>query len=271
MSRRTWKYWLYRTARILAISYGTTMLFACVIANRMIFMPPAPSYAPTEEGVVQFGAEREFAGFYFPPPRPGAPTLLWAHGNGEDAGQVRHLAHAFHAEGLGVMVYDYPGYGLSPGPPSEEGTFRCAEAAYDFLTKEQNLEPKDIVLFGQSVGSGPSSWLAEKKEVAGMVLISPFKSTFRVVTRVKILPWDRFDNWKRIQSVEIPLLVIHGDVDKVVPFSHGKALYQRYRGEKEFVRLEGIGHNDLWSRSSEVVLEATIAFVQRVTSEGPAS
>lgn len=249
---------------MLAFAYGTVVLYACTMADRMIFMPPEASYAPEEEGAVIFGDQGEFAGFYFPAPDAEAPTLLWAHGNAEDAGHARGLARGFQAEGVGVMIYDYPGYGHSKGKPSEKGAYRSAEAAFDFVTREQGREPKSVVLLGQSVGGGPSVYLAEKGEAAGLVLISPFKSAFRVVTRVKILPWDRFDNLKRMKSVELPLLVIHGSEDEVVPASHGEALHKVHEGEKKLLLLPGVGHNDLWPLASEKVLSEVIKFSRKV-------
>ena len=264
MKKKGWKYSAYRIVRLLAISYTTLVLFACTMADRMIFMPPELSYSLSDDGAVQFGENKEFAGFYFPPARAQVPTLLWAHGNAEDAGNTRFLAQLFHAEGFGVMIYDYPGYGLSEGQPNESGTYRSADAAFDFLVKEKGQSPKDIVLLGQSVGGGPSTYLAEKGDARGLILVSPFKSAFRVVTKVKLLPWDRFDNWKRMKNVEIPLLVIHGDVDEVVPYSHGLALYERHQGKKTFLRLEGIGHNDLWGNAGDRVVAKIVKFVREV-------
>ena len=243
------------------------MLFACTMADRMIFMPPEKSYSLEDQGAVTFGEEDEFAGFYFPARDAAAPTLLWGHGNAEDAGNARVAVQQFRNQGFGVMIYDYAGYGRSQGKPSEEGTYRSAEAAFAFLTIEQGVDSKTIVLLGQSVGSGPSVYLAEKGEGAGLVLISPFKSVFRVVTRVKILPWDRFDNLKRMKSVEMPLLVIHGTADEVVPVSHGKKLFERHRGEEELVLLEGVGHNDLWATAGDEVTAKVTEFARKVVQE----
>ena len=234
------------------------------MANRLIFMPPTMSYSLEEEGAVSFGEEGEYGGFYFPARDAAAPTLLWAHGNAEDAGYVRAVTGQFQEQGFGVMIYDYPGYGRSKGKPSEQGSFDSADAAFHFLTSEQGLDPETIVLLGQSVGSGPSVYLAEKEQAAGLVLISPFKSTFRVATRVKILPWDIFDNLKRIKAVEMPLLVIHGTVDEVVPVSHGKALFEKDRGEKELLLLEGVGHNDIWASAGDEVAAKVSEFARKV-------
>ena len=227
-------------------------------------MPPTSSYSLEDEGAVKFGEGDEFSGFYFPAQGEAKPTLLWAHGNAEDAGYVREVTQAFQEQGFGVMIYDYPGYGLSKGKPNEPGTYRSADAAFDFVTREKGRDPENVVLLGQSVGSGPSVYLAAKEKAAGLVLISPFKSTFRVVTRVKILPWDRFDNLKRIKSVKMPLLVIHGSEDIVVPATDGEALFEKHGGEKELLLLEGVGHNDIWAMGGDEVTAKVSEFAQKV-------
>ncbi|WP_411846839.1 alpha/beta fold hydrolase [Roseibacillus persicicus] len=260
----SWQYRVYRVLRLLAVGYGTLLLFACTMADRMIFMPPPASYSLTDEGVVQFGVAKEFSGIYRPTSEAGTPTLLWAHGNAEDAGSVDEVASLFSRQGFGVMVYDYPGYGHSKGKPNEQGVYRSADAAYDFLTKEQGVPPEMIVLVGQSVGGGSASYLAEEGKGAGLVLISPFKSAFRVITKVKVLPWDRFDNLKRMGKIEMPLLVIHGDVDEVIPHDHGIALYEKHSGPKEMLGLKGVGHNDLWALANQAVVEAIEEFWSRI-------
>ena len=260
---------MYRAVRLLGFAYGTVMLYACTMADRMIFMPPTKSYSFEEKGAVRFGEEGQFGGFYFPARDKSLPTLLWAHGNAEDAGYVREVTDGFQEQGFGIMIYDFPGYGRSEGKPSEEGTYRSADAAFDFLTNKKGLATKNLVLLGQSLGSGPSVYLAEKEKAAGLVLISPFKSTFRVVTRVKILPWDRFDNLKRLKSVTMPLLVIHGSADNIVPATDGQTLYEKHRGKKDLLLLEGVGHNDIWSAAGDEVTDKVSEFALKVVEESP--
>ncbi|MBK1833700.1 alpha/beta hydrolase [Roseibacillus ishigakijimensis] len=258
-------YWLYRAARLLVLAYGTVLLFAWVMGDRLLFQPPPASYRSGAEGLVRFGPGDEFAGIYLPPSQPEGPILLWSHGNAEDAGQVRELAPWLEERGLGAFFYDYPGYGLSRGRADEEGVYRSAEAAWLFLREKGHAE-EEIVLLGQSLGSGAASFLAREKKAGGLILVSPFKSAFRVVTRRKIVPWDRFDNWAHLQGVEMPLLVIHGEEDEVVPFSHGEALVGRHEGRKRFLALPGVGHNDLWGQAGEEVLDALHEFVTRPES-----
>ena len=103
--KKDWKKsWLWKTVRLLAIAYGTLALFACTLADRMLFIPPPPSYSLSDEGLVQFGADKEFAGFYFPAEKEEAPILLWAHGNGEDADALT-LRTAF-----GYQTGEYKGF-----------------------------------------------------------------------------------------------------------------------------------------------------------------
>lgn len=252
-----------RVARLLAVAYGCLNLFACVIADRMLFMPPEASYTADDEDFAFFADRngKPVAGFYSPPAEPDGPVLLWAHGNAEDAGNVRSLGRSFGKRGIGFLSYDYAGYGLTGGKPSEQGTYRSADAAVSYLTEKKGHSPEKIFLVGQSVGGGPSTYLAEKGTGGGLILISPFKSAFRVVTKVKIVPWDRFDNWKRMANIKQPLLLIHGDADEIVPFSHGEALYAAHPGPKAFLRLPGIGHNDLWPRAGKQVEDAIADFV----------
>jgi len=80
---------------------------------------------------------------------------------------------------------------------------------------------------------------------------------------VKLLPWDRFDNWKRIKKIKQPLLLIHGDADEVVPYSHGEALFSAHQGEKEFMSLPGVGHNDLWPLADDEIEAKILSFMNR--------
>ena len=257
---------LLRLSYIPLLAFLCLNLFAFIMSEKLIFLPPAPSYPDNAEGFVEIveGEDTRIVGFYHPPAEPGGPVLLWSHGNSEDAGSIRSLLSRFAQRGLGYLAYDYPGYGLSGGEPSEKGTYRAADEAYRYLTEQRNHREEDIFLVGQSVGSGPSSYLAEKGAGAALILISPFKSTFRVLTQVKILPWDRFDNWKRMKNIRIPLLRTHGDAEEVVPYSHGKELFARHSGDsKEFMSLPGVGHNDLWPLADDEVGDTIIRFITR--------
>lgn len=132
---------------------------------------------------------------------------------------------------------------------------------------ERNIPPESVVIFGRSVGSGPSIYLAESyPEVKALILMSPFKSTFTTAIPLPfaIFPRDRFPNLKRIRNSALPLLVIHGAEDEVIPASHGKALVAASPAvSKTFLPIPGGGHNDLFQIAGDEILDRIIAFAER--------
>ena len=123
--------------------------------------------------------------------------------------------------------------------------YQDAEAAYDYLTSTLQVPPDKIIASGRSLGAAAAIDLAARHPVGGLIAEAPFITAFRVMTRVRLLPWDKFDNASRIGRVRCPVLVIHGRSDGVVPWWHGERLYQLAHEPKRFLSLEGAGHNDL--------------------------
>ena len=225
------------------------LLLLCLFAgDRLIFQPPAGVFEKPNEHFSEIPSARgDRISIYYREPAGGMPILLWSHGNAEDLRHTSQLVDQFHERGFGVLVYDYPGYGLSSGSPDEEGCYQAIEAAYQHLTS-MGHDPKRIILTGQSVGSGPTCWLASQKEIAGVMLISPFISAFRTVTRVPLFPNDRFHNLDRVKEFKYPLLIIHGTKDRVISHWHGeKLLGLAASPEKELVSIEDAGHNNLYA------------------------
>lgn len=242
--------------------YLLLVLVAVSCADRIIFMPPAASYDSSLAGLEKMETpEGEDIAFLYMAPVPGKKTLLFSHGNAEDMGQYLPWFQELSINGLGIAAYDYPGYGRSSGRPSEASCERAIAAAWKRLI-EKGVRPQDIVIMGRSVGSGPSVWLASgEKEAAGLILISPFKSAFSTVIPIPILPGDRFPNLKRIKSIELPLLVIHGTEDSIISPSHGEALVEASSSEKKaYHPIEGAGHNDLFQVAGDGVNQLILEF-----------
>ena len=146
----------------------------------LIFKPPnRPEHSPASFFTSLEADDGETINACYLPPVEGMPILLWSHGNAEDLGSVYSVMQEFHELGFGIMAYDYPGYGSSSGSPSEDGCYSAIQAAYDHLTGQLGHPAKRIILTGQSVGSGPTCWLAAKDDHVGVSLISPFTSAFR--------------------------------------------------------------------------------------------
>ncbi|KAL4367049.1 hypothetical protein GQ457_05G018840 [Hibiscus cannabinus] len=175
-------------------------------------------------------------------------TLLYSHGNAADLGQMYELfiELSIHLR-VNLMGYDYSGYGQSSGKPSEQNTYADIEAAYKCLEQSYGTKQEDIILYGQSVGSGPTLDLAAQlSRLRAVVLHSPILSGLRVMYPVKRTYWfDIYKNIDKIPLVNCPVLIIHGTSDDVVDCSHGKQLWELCKEKYEPLWLKGGNHCDL--------------------------
>ena len=195
---------------------------------------------------------------WFGEARAGRPTILFFHGNG---GAVNHRAHRFRAlmaDGFGVFMLGYPGYGGSDGRPSEQAFVEGARLAYQFL-RDKGLEPDDIVIFGESIGSSVAVQLAATVDAKGLVLEAPMSSAVDVAR--EHYPWllaaflmrDSYRSIDYIERIDMPMLVIHGEEDRIIPMKLGQRLFDRAREPKKFVGIPGAGHNDLHLYSTDAI------------------
>ena len=177
------------------------------------------------------------------------PTLLFFHGN---AGNISHRLDSiaiFHKLGLNICIIDYRGYGRSTGQPSEQGVYRDAEAVWHYLTQVRRIDPHHIVLFGRSLGGAIAAWLAARTRPAAVIIESSFTSVPDLAAKlyplapVRLLTRLQFDTLKIVQSIQSPLLVIHSQEDEIIPFAHGKAIYEAAKVPKRLIELHG-EHND---------------------------
>jgi len=263
----SWK----RLLKSIVSIYVMLLIIAVSLGDYLIFVPPEPTYTEQSEHIILIEgseANSELA-TYYRPAKPGMPTLLWSHGNAEDLSATSFI-DLFHQAGFGIYAYDYPGYGLSDGSPSDRSCYAAIERAYDDLSFTHKVTSKDLIFVGQSVGSGPTTYLATKKPAAGMVLIAPLTSIYRVAFSYPIFPCDRFPNIDRIKDITIPLMVIHGDKDQVIPQSHGKTLIAAHTGKHIFHDLKGRGHNDIYGDSPEEIqafIQLFLDFTQTLSAE----
>lgn len=264
IGRWSWK----RPFISLASIYILLAITACSFADRIIFQPPPSSYTAELEGFEMIRTDNTgpIAIIHLKAP-PGAPTLLYSHGNAEDIGQNMDIFKEWHDRGFGVIAYDYPGYGLSPGTSTEETTEQAIKSVWDHALAS-GIPPTSIVIVGRSIGSGPSIWLTSSVKPAGLILISPLKSAFTTAIPLPfaIFPGDRFPNLNRIKTIETPLLVIHGENDRVIPISHGRALHENSPAtRKSFIGIPNAGHNDLFDVATEEIFETTTTFAKKLS------
>ncbi len=163
------------------------------------------------------------------------------------------------------MAYDYPGYGTSAGTASEERCYMSIQAAYDYLLQSQHALPQQIILYGRSLGSGPTSEFANNHPVGGVIYEGAFTSILRVPARINILPWDKFDNLSKIDKITVPILIIHGTKDGTVDVWHGKKLFAKANEPKSALWVEGAGHNDIAEVAGEKYFNSILEFSKKLS------
>jgi fermentation-respiration switch protein FrsA (DUF1100 family) len=251
------------------VVYVAFAAFAWLVSDRMIFQPPSPSYRAGQLPIVMLPtAHGSIATLHLPNPRA-TLTVLYAHGNAEDLGQLVPWLEELRRAGFSVLAFDYRGYGLSTGgPTSAAGATDDMAAVYHHAVSTLKIPPSRLVLYGRSVGSGPATDLAARVPAGGLVLESAFVSAFRVLTRVSLLPFDRFHNLRHIRRVRCPVLVIHGTADEVIPASHGRRLYEAAGQPKQALWIEGAHHNDVALVGGARYWLALAAFGRQVAAAG---
>ncbi|KAM6556596.1 hypothetical protein CsatB_003615 [Cannabis sativa] len=175
-------------------------------------------------------------------------TLLYSHGNAADLGQLYDLFVQLKVNlRVNLMGYDYSGYGASTGKPSESNTYSDIEAVYECLQTQYGVSQEDLILYGQSVGSGPTLHLAAKlPRLRGVVLHSAILSGLRVLCHVNFtFCFDIYKNINKIRKVKCPVLVIHGTEDDVVNWLHGDGLWKMAKDPYDPLWIKGGGHCNL--------------------------
>lgn len=210
-------------------------------------VPPAATMLPNGQDVVLDSDGIRLGAWYFPV-AGGGPAVLVCNGNGGDRSGRIALAAALNRIGLSVLLFDYRGYGGNPGQPSEDGTAADARAAQAWLAAQPGVEK--IVYFGESLGGAVAVGLAVERPPAALILRSPFTSLPDVGAMhypwlpVRWLLMDRYPSIDRIGSVHVPVMVIAGDRDDIVPEALSRRLYDAANEPKRYVLVPGAGHND---------------------------
>lgn len=188
---------------------------------------------------------------------------LFFHGNAEDINHSYEMLKYIRSSlGCNVIAPEYPGYGIYPGQPSQEGIYEDCLIVYDFLTKKLEIPESNIIVFGRSLGTSPSTFLASRRPIAGLILISPMYSIRKVVEDIlgKFVSYfmnDKFENYKYIGDVKCPILIIHGQNDILINYNHSTELYNLTKAPCELILPENMDHNefDFYQEFSEPLVE----------------
>jgi fermentation-respiration switch protein FrsA (DUF1100 family) len=230
---------------LLSALYLGFLLFALFLSDSMIFLPHPSSYRDSAEILkVTTASGKKISAIYLPNPAAKF-TLLVSHGNAEDLGDDRYWLDNLRHTGFNVFAYDYEGYGTSEGRATEKAVYEDEAAAYEFLAVNLKTPPDRIIIFGRSVGTGPAAYIAARRPSAGLILQSPFVSAFRVLTRVPLLPFDKFPNYKYIRHVHSPVLIMHSHADSVISFWHGQKIFDLANQPKQAFWARTSDHNEM--------------------------
>ncbi|TNE31170.1 MAG: alpha/beta hydrolase [Alphaproteobacteria bacterium] len=239
------------------------MLVACmfVFQRKLMYLPDTTPLLPTrvygidtlEKVSLTTKDGLSLEAFYMPAQTEEAGTIVLFHGNAGNAGHRIAKGAVYHLFGVGVLLAEYRGYGDNSGTPTEQGLYTDGRAAMDFLTKKLNLPPEKIAIYGESLGSGIAVQMATEYDAAALVLETPFSSTAAVASAIypfipaKLLLKDRYDNIAKISHIKpMPVLIVHGTEDGVVPFTEGQKLFEAAVKPKKIVTIEGGNHNNLY-------------------------
>jgi len=244
--------WIGVIAVCLYVGLATMIYFA---QRSLMYFPDTLHTAPAAAGLAE-AAEVSLTASdgvqiiaWHVAPRDGKPVILYFHGNG---GALRYRVERFRkliTDGIGLVALEYRGYGGLSGNPSEQGLIADAEAAYAFAAAR--YPPAQIVLWGESLGSGIAVALAAEKPVGRVILEAPFTSALAIGERhywylpVRLLMKDQFRSDERIAKVTAPLMIMHGVHDRIIPYAMGEQLFDLANKPKHIVRFLDGGHEDL--------------------------
>jgi uncharacterized protein len=187
-------------------------------------------------------------------------TIVFFHGNADNLDTAAQIADPYIAAGYGFLVAEYRGFSGLPGKPTETGLHNDARAYLQDL-KARNIQDRQIILYGHSLGTGVAVQMASEFHVSGLMLLAPYLSIPKLAQvdfpffPSAYLALDRFDNEKKIEYIHTPLLIVNGTNDQVVPTSNGKKLDALANEPKEFHSLLGRGHNDAFDEFAPLSMD----------------
>jgi fermentation-respiration switch protein FrsA (DUF1100 family) len=240
-----------------AVVYAAVGLAAYLGQRKLMYFPDTTRTLPAEVGLTGV-AERMIETpdghrvvAWYGKAKPGKPTLLYFHGNGGSLADRAPRIARFMAEGWGIYLMSYRGYGGSTGSPSEAANVADARLAYHALVGE-GVPPASIVAYGESLGSGIAVRIAAEQPVAGVILDAPYTSIVDLAARaypylpVRLLLVDRYETARYIAAVKAPILILHGARDSVIPVEMGRQLARLAPEPKRLVVFPNGGHSDLY-------------------------
>ncbi len=276
--RRT-KAMLLNFVLIIVGVYGALVVLLFFAQDRLLYYPAHQVYqTPSAKGWsfedlrLSVGGET-IAAWYVHTERTRRGVVLFSHGNAGNIADRLESVGVFRDLGLDVLIYDYGGYGDSSGKASEPRLYDDIRAAYSYLIEERRIAPDEIVLFGRSLGAGPTCQLATEVQAAAVIIESAFRSVPAMAH--ELYPWlpsrllvrTHFDNESKIKDIRAPLLVVHSPDDSIIPYSHGERLFELALPPKQLLKIRG-DHNEGFWESGELYRGGLESFLEPLLRSG---
>jgi fermentation-respiration switch protein FrsA (DUF1100 family) len=255
--------------RIIVGVYVLSFLLLCIFQRSSLYYPnhtyvsPHDAYASRSFREISVRTEDGLNLIDWYAPATTRPfTFVFFHGNGDSLSTASEVADPYLAAGYGFLVVEYRGYSGLPGKPTESGLYADGRAAIKGLMA-QGVKSENMILFGHSLGTGVATQMAEEFHVGGLMLLAPYLSIPKLAQHnypiypVEYVVLDRFENAGKIGKIHVPLLIVNGANDQLIPPSQGKLLYAMANEPKEFHSLPGRGHNDAFDDFAVIGLDWT--------------
>ena len=231
-----------------------------IIYPMMTYAPPKVTYSVSTQ-IKKIGSKNELAIIDISP-KNAKKTILYSHGNAANLGTIRYFLEFIASHGYRVISYDYPGYGLSSGSPRAQSTNDAIIAVYEYITNELAVPPDQLVIWGRSLGGGPSLHLLSKKEAGCAIIESTFATLHQVMTHWKLTPIDPYPNDRLIKQVKTPILLIHGKQDTLIKYWHAEKLASNCQN-CELWLSELADHNDILLIEKDNYMQKITSFIDK--------
>ncbi|NRP58971.1 alpha/beta hydrolase [Marinobacterium sp. xm-d-564] len=242
-----------RTAVLLTLTYLSACGYMYFAQDSLIFKP---TYETESVEKVFPGASELFINTphgnrlhtWYKPAKPGRETLVYLHGNARNLSTRGRLINILSENERGLLIFSWSGFGQSRGTPSEVSFYDDARAVFDWLAKEHNLNSSDLIIYGESLGTGVAVQLATERDFKGVILAAPYTSIAQMAADdypwlpVNLLLKHRFDSIDKIQQVDEPLVILHSTDDDTIPYEQGVRLFEAAGEPKLFMGFEDREH-----------------------------
>jgi hypothetical protein len=253
------------------VAFGVVLF---IFQHRLVYLPETRMVGTPHDIQLSYEAiyfktrdDVELFGWYVPASNSRG-TILFCHGNAGNISDRLDYLGIFHRLGLSTFIFDYRGFGLSAGHPTEAGTYLDSEAAWDFLVNRKGIPAERMILYGESLGGAVAARLAASQPPGALILASAFTSLPDLASRlyplfpVRTLSRFSYDTLASVRRVGCPIMVIHSPEDEIVPFSQGRELYSTANSPKDLLGIKG-DHNSGFITSGEIYTQGIDRFISK--------